>query len=106
MCELNKSNAGRRIDPCMRGLILNITHFFIKDITVVACCCGHKRYPMTVLVKDKYGNVWDIFSNQFIKRKKKYYRRDVYGYYYVPETLGSLQDTKIDRYKKIEATFK
>ena len=40
---------------------------------------------MTILVKDKYGNVWDLCSSEIIKRKKRFYRKDADGYYFIKE---------------------
>jgi len=85
MCKFNQSNDGRRIDPCMRELIKNLK-LSLKEITPVACCCGHNKYQMTILVKDKYGNVWDLCSSEIIKRKKRFYRKDADGYYFIPES--------------------
>ena len=53
----------------------------------VACCCGHNKYPMTIVVKDKYGNIYELFSQKVLPRKKKFYKKDEEGYYFIPETL-------------------
>lgn len=72
------------IDPCMKNLIE-----FINDhsnlITVLGCCCGHFRYPMTIVVKTNDGEIFDLMSNIEIPRKKRFYKKDKQGYYYIPE---------------------
>jgi len=75
-----------RIDRCMRYLISNLKQH-LRGIKAVACCCGHGKYPMTIIVEDKYGNHWDICSNELIARKKRFYLKDKEGYYYIPETV-------------------
>jgi hypothetical protein len=39
------------------------------------------------LVKDKYGNVWDMASNELLPRKRRFYQRDKQGYYFIPEVV-------------------
>ena len=50
MCEVKKyhNTSNTRIDECMRDFVewLSIKH------RVVACCCGHKKYPKTIIVKE------------------------------------------------------
>lgn len=97
MCEWNKWG-DTRIDPCMRNLIkwLNQKH------KTVLSCCGHGKYPMTVIVKE-YDKIKgkrvilfrEIFSGKVLRIKKdplepdpkKFYKRDNEGYYFIPETL-------------------
>jgi hypothetical protein len=51
-----------------------------------ACCCGHNRYPMTIVVKlmttDK---TYELLSKKYIDRKRKFYVKDKKGFYYIPE---------------------
>lgn len=76
------------IDECMRNLIK-----FINDNTefkTLACCCGHGKYPMTIVITfegdDGFGN-YELVSEETIPRKRKFYKKDKQGYYYIPETL-------------------
>lgn len=71
------------IDKCMKVLIKNLN---VRGIKTYACCCGHSKYPMTIVVKDVLG-FYDLCSNKTIPRKKRFYRKDGSGYYYIPETL-------------------
>ena len=86
MCKVKvyRGSSNPRIDKCMVDLINNINLYFTQ-IKTVACCCGHGKYPMTILVKDKYDNVWDICSNTPIPRTRRFYKGDEDGYYYIPE---------------------
>jgi len=53
----------------------------------VACCCGHGKYPMTIVVRFPNGFGWEIISNTMIFRTKRFYKKDKQGYYYIPETI-------------------
>lgn len=71
-----------RLDKCLRNDILTLNS---NGRRTIACCCGHGKYPMTIVCKDKNGRVYELFSNITIKRKKRFYRLDAEGYYYIPE---------------------
>lgn len=86
MCDLNKKNDSRRIDPCMLEVIRNLQEQRIKTL---ACCCGHGKYHMSIIIdigKDLVIPL-EIFSNKVIERKKRFYKKDKEGYYYIPETI-------------------
>ncbi len=97
MCKAKryKKIPNTRIDKCMRLLI----DWFKRNeyYTIVACCCGHGKYPMTIVVKTKdiakYTKnkyfYWDLFSRTHIPRKRKFYKRDKQGYYYIPEVVNN-----------------
>ena len=87
MCKFNPKNDSRRIDPCMIPLVnwLKEHHY-----VVMACCCGHSKYPMTVVVKgiDTIKNqpfLFELLSGVDIPRKRKFYKKDKQGYYYILE---------------------
>lgn len=88
MCEKTnyKGTSNTQIDKCMRELIKYLRSCGIKT---VSCCCGHGKYPMTIVVKH-YDCRWlgrDIFSGKVIPRSRNFYKRDGEGYYYIPETI-------------------
>ncbi len=88
MCELKKyKTSNTQIDKCMRNLIE-----FIDDhsnrIEVRACCCGHYKYPMSIIVKNlQTGEMYDLMSGRNIPRKRNFYKRDKQGYYYIQEGI-------------------
>ena len=88
MCKFNPKNEGRRIDPCMRILIKNLNIY--TTLNIKACCCGHGKYPMTLLIKFDEEMI-DLISGKIIPRKKKFYKKDKQGYYYIPEVLENVQ---------------
>ncbi len=89
MCKFNPKNDSRSIDPCMKEFIktLNVMLEFVS-LDIVACCCGHNKYPMTIVIRDcATGNVYDMVSSKTIHRKRKFYKKDRQGYYFIPEIV-------------------
>jgi hypothetical protein len=80
MCKWIKSG-NTRIDPCMRNKITLVAQSGCK---VLACCCGHKKYSETIVV-EKEGVIREFWSSVFIPRKKRFYKRDKTGRFYIPE---------------------
>ena len=73
--EIRDLNAGRRLVPCAEG-----------NCETLACCCGHGKYPKTVVVRvDGCDKLYETGSKEFIPRKRDFYRLDSEGYYYIPE---------------------
>ncbi|KKN60172.1 hypothetical protein LCGC14_0534630 [marine sediment metagenome] len=74
-----------QIDICMRPLIKFLQEEGYKTL---ACCCGHGRYPITVVVESGYIDgppAQELFTNVDIPRFRKFYKKDNQGYYYIPE---------------------
>lgn len=88
MCKRRKNKqCQNRIDNCMKGLIKflsrkNSIHYH----ETLACCCGHDKHPMTIVVKNKHGLIYDLVSLKVIPRKRRFYVRDKKGVYFIPET--------------------
>ena len=81
MCKFDPKNNSRRIDPCM---IWTISFLKEHKIKTLGCCCGHyKYYPSIIIKKGKFN--FDLLSGVVIPRKKKFYRKDKKGIYYIPE---------------------
>jgi len=88
MCKWNKWGK-TRIDPCMRYCITTLVAMSVtSNIKVVACCCGHNKYPRTIVVENSAKDHWELLSGKMIERKKKFYKRDKQGYYFIPEVLA------------------
>jgi len=80
-----KAHSPRKIDKCMKP-ILGVLESYAKNYKVLACCCGHGKYPMTIVFNAGYGN-WELFSDEEIPRKKRFYLKDKDGYYFIPEAI-------------------
>jgi len=105
MCKFNLKNDSRRIDPCMVKVIDNLQVF--GKIRTLACCCGHGKYPMTLVIDIGLSKrlPLEIFSGKQIERKKKFYKKDKQGYYYIPEVMNALSgesESKSGKNKKLE----
>ena len=84
MCKKLKG-IHNRIDKCMKPLIEFLSE---HDFHTVACCCGHNKYPMTIVVKSEYyQKYYELLSDIDIPRKRNFYKRDKQGYYYIPEVI-------------------
>jgi hypothetical protein len=79
-----KKHNPRKVDECMRSLIMYLKVFGIKTC---GCCCGHRKYPMTIVCNFD-GEKKDIVSNKIIPRKKRFYVKDKQGYYFIPEVVN------------------
>ena len=82
-----KNHNPRKIDKCMKELIEILQ---CRGVKTLACCCGHKKYPMTIVIlqgleTDPYA--FEIISQQVIPRKKRFYSKDKQGYYFIPESV-------------------
>ena len=89
MCKLSPRGLWR-IDPCMRDLIKSLKKAGARTLS---CCCGHGKYPMTVIVDIGFSKTLplEIFSGLQIERKKRFYKKDSQGFYFIPETLLKVQ---------------
>lgn len=70
-----------KIDDCMKLLIEWLNNIGYKT---VACCCGHWKYPMTIVVALGSHRI-ELLSAKVIPRKTRFYKKDKNGYYYIPE---------------------
>jgi hypothetical protein len=89
MCKFNTKNNSRWIDPCMKPLMKWLKKQAYYN--VVACCCGHGKYPMTIVVEYPGGYERDyveVLSDTRIPRKKRFYKKDEMGTYYIPECVN------------------
>ena len=92
MCQLKKyhKTSNTQIDECMRVFISNLSNVIGNGFKIVACCCGHGKYPMTVIIKQQEQfttNFYDLISGEGISRRRNFYKKDKQGYYYIPEVL-------------------
>jgi hypothetical protein len=56
----------------------------IKGTKTLSSCCGHQKYPQTIVI-EKDGKAVEFFSGVTIPRKKRFYRRDSEGRFFIPE---------------------
>lgn len=73
-----------RLDPCLRAKVETLNR---RGIVTVGSCCGHNRYQETILVRDRTGRVRVLGTKIIVPRTRNFYRRDRYGFYYIPEAI-------------------
>lgn len=92
MCKKVKY-CNSRIDKCMRNIIGFINRN--TNYSTYACCCGHGKYPMTIIVGmdiDDNKIRIELISNKLIPRTRNFYKRDKQGYYYIPEVSNEINE--------------
>jgi len=72
----------RKIDPEFKEGIRLLNK---SGITTLGSCCGHGKYKPTIIVESNMGINMELFSGTFIPRKRKFYKSDGKGYFYIPE---------------------
>ncbi len=75
-----------RLDKCMHDIIQSLSY---HGYITVGCCCGHGRYPMTIIcqVSSNKKLFFDLISGKDVKNKigGGPYKSDKQGYFYIPE---------------------
>lgn len=88
MCEAKryKKIPNPRIDKCMKEFMISLNNLEIKT---VSCCCGHRKYPMTIIAKigDEF---FELVSGKMIDRTRNFYKRDKEGFYFIPEVSNEM----------------
>ena len=86
MCK-KISHCNNEIDDCLKKTIERINKY--TQYRTLCCCCGHGKYKVTIIIRDKNNKVFELFSKISLplKKKNRYYRMDLDGYYYIPELV-------------------
>lgn len=74
-----------RLDSCMKYLVEKLNQW---DEVTLASCCGHDRYPPSIVARTKDGRIIEAFTGAAIPRKRKFYKLDKDGFYYIPEAVA------------------
>lgn len=82
------NGCNRRPDKCLIKKLETINS--VKGLKTVASCCGHNKYPPSIIIKSEFGLIYDFFTLKEIPEKKRnrYYVKDNQGYYYIPELVN------------------
>ena len=79
---------GRFLDACMVDVIRKLRD---SGTETIGCCCGHGKYPMTVVYRAANGNAIEYFSSTILlgkdgkPKRRKFYVLDDEGIYFIPE---------------------
>lgn len=87
MCKKTNyhETSNTQIDKCIRALIGFLQQ---RDYETVASCCGHGKYPVTVIIKQSHNGkpvFLEAFTETIIPRTRRFYVKDKEGIYYIPE---------------------
>lgn len=89
MCKFVNNTKRSRIDRCMKPFMSMLNLVIDRKYEIVACCCGHKKYPMTIIIRRiGIGYYYDLVSGAPIPRKRNFYKKDKSGYFYIPEAMA------------------
>lgn len=90
MCDklyLKQGYCNPRLDKCLIDIVREINAD--PKLKTLASCCGHDKYSMTIVVRNKDGDIYDLISNTTlgVRKRNRYYKKDAEGYYYIPEVI-------------------
>ena len=94
MCKFNPKNNSRFIDPCMKEEIKKLKE---QGSRAISCCCGHGKYEKTIILRLCKGGVdggMEYFTGIFIPRKRRFYKKDKQGVYFIPEVCSEFKRKK------------
>lgn len=88
MCDKLPYN-NPRIDNCMREIVEKINKEGIYK--TLASCCGHRKYPKSIVVKERETRIileYYTKTQLQVKKRNRYYRKDNEGFYFIPKLKG------------------
>jgi len=87
MCEKKQFKyCPSEIDECMTDCVNTLECMSLQsNVKSYGSCCGHGRYSKTIVMGNKAGTRWELLTGILIPRKKKFYKKDSRGYYFIPE---------------------
>lgn len=94
MCDKLRYN-NPRIDNCLKKMVERLNK--LSNFKTLASCCGHDVYNATIVMKDKKGDVFELFSRRKleVKKRNRYYKKDINGFYYIPEIYIRKNENKM-----------
>ncbi|MCJ7816345.1 MAG: hypothetical protein MUP55_00675 [Candidatus Aenigmarchaeota archaeon] len=81
-CSIPHKRDPHFLDPCLIPFLMMLRKCGVKTLS---SCCGHGKYPATVVIRDSRGFHVELFSGQRIPRNQRFYQRDKEGIYFIPE---------------------
>jgi len=80
-----------RLDAC---IVDEVESKSIISNHTMACCCGHGKYKKTLVMFDRGGMAFELYSGVKIPRRRRFYKKDPEGFYYIPEVEEQRSPTK------------
>lgn len=69
----------------------------------LGACCGHGKYPLTIIVQNNDRVIFELVSGIIIPRQKRFYIKDEEGVYYVPEVVIKKKIVEKNRAKRFNS---
>lgn len=70
----------------------------VNGIKTIMCCCGHGKYPMSIICKDNLTRfTMEIFSGYIFKDRKRFYKKDKQGYYHIPQLFEAQKPLAVNK---------
>ena len=74
------------VDSCIAKDVTSINRRFKGTLRTAGCCCGHGKYPPTIVVKElNTGTHREFFTGVEITRRRNLYYKDDEGVFHLPE---------------------
>jgi len=66
-------------------MVDEIARIKAEGFTTLASCCGHGKYPRTVVMLNAFGVVMEYYTKDLLFKQKqhRYYQRDAAGHYHL-----------------------
>ena len=81
-----------RVDAVLASLVEWINK--CTNMETLGCCCGHGKYPPTIVVRYPKDEIFDFLSGVVIPRTRNFYYRDEQGIFYIPEVIEQWGNAK------------
>ena len=74
------------IDSCIARDVRHINRRFKDSLITIGSCCGHGKYPPTIVVRGlNTGKHIEFYTGREIPRKRNLYYKDDEGIFHLPE---------------------
>lgn len=86
MAEVVIGGKSISVDSCIAECVDKINREHKGSLKTLGCCCGHGKYPRTIIVKALItGITYEFFSGIEIPRSRNLYYKDEEGIFHLPE---------------------
>lgn len=104
VCKKIISNqSSREIDSCLLEeleTLRNTFPGFKEKFRMIMSCCGHRKYPKTLIVQNNFSKCYfEWFSGVILSgdersdNREPFYKRDSVGYYFIP-SIGLIEGSQ------------
>ncbi len=78
------------VDSCIADQVQRINDEMQGSLRTLGCCCGHGKYPNTIVVEGVVSGIrHEFFTGVEIPRTRNLYYKDEKGIFHLPEVQES-----------------